>query len=221
VRISTIAEIIAAAYGALLGLWLLTLPAARRAFSKQPAFTAPGTPLHTRDRSAPAAAAGTLAVFLANIFTLAMFLFAAVRPEAQGFVESLRIPLPAEAYFAGAILFLLNGLWGWLVLVFNPAYSPFFMKRKGAVTLATRGPYALVRHPRYASEAALSIILFLFTGAWIPLLGILGWPSIRRQAVREEDFLLHAAPDAYERYRAVTGRFLPRWKFRKSDRPGN
>ena len=219
--ISTIAKIIASAYGALLGLWLLALPAARRAFGKRPAFTAPGTPLPTRERSAPAAAAGTLAVFLANIFTMAMFLFAAVRPEARGFVESLRIPLPAEAHFAGAVLFLLNGLWGLLVLVFNPAYSPFFMKRTGAVTLATRGPYALVRHPRYASEAALNVILFLFTGAWIPLLGILGWPSIRRQALREEEFLLQTAPEAYERYMAATGRLLPRWKFRKTDRPGN
>jgi protein-S-isoprenylcysteine O-methyltransferase Ste14 len=101
------------------------------------------------------------------------------------------------------------------VLLFNPGYTPFFLKRKGPIPLAVNGPYAVVRHPRYASEAALNVILFLFTGSWIPLIGILGWPAIRRQAMAEEEYLLAAAPEPYERYMARTGRFLPRWKFRK------
>ncbi len=216
-NVSTIAAIIAAGYGGLLLLWILTLPLTRRAFGNQPAIVISKPEPHHPSRGSPATAAGALAVFLANIVTMGLFLLAAARPELQDFLETVRIPLPVEVQIAGAVLFLFNGLWGLLVLIFNPAYTPFFLKGKGQITLATRGPYAIIRHPRYGSEAALNVILFLFTGAWIPLLGILGWAAIRRQAMNEEEFLLRAAPETYERYMAVTGRFLPRWKFRKED----
>lgn len=194
----------------------MTLPFARRAFSKRAAIIAqPQDPPSPSRRRPPWIAAGALAVFLANIVTMGMFLFAAARPDPGGFLESIRIPLPVEVRIAGAVLFILNGVWGLVVLVFNPAYTPFFRKRKGHLLLAIQGPYAIIRHPRYASESALNIILFLFTGVWIPLLGILGWAAIRRQAISEEEFLLGAAPEEYGRYMASTGRFLPRWKFRK------
>jgi len=215
---STIATIILITYGGLLLLWLLTLPFARRAFSKRAAIHAqPQDPPPASRRRSPWTAAGTLAVFLANIGTMGMFLCAAAWPDLGGFFESIRIPLPLEVRIAGAVLFIMNGVWGLLVLVFNPAYTPFFLNRKGRLILATQGPYAIVRHPRYASESALNVILFLFTGVWIPLLGILGWAAIRRQAVSEEEFLLRAAPEEYGRYVATSGRFLPRWKFRKED----
>jgi protein-S-isoprenylcysteine O-methyltransferase Ste14 len=114
------------------------------------------------------------------------------------------------------LLFLLDCVWGLLVLIFNPAYTPFFFKRNSKILLATQGPYALIRHPRYASEAALNVILYLLTGAWIPLLGLFGWAALYLQALAEEKFLLAAAPETYGRYYAGTGRFLPRWKFRQA-----
>lgn len=160
-------------------------------------------------------------MFLANILTMGLFLFAAVRPDAEPLLDAVRIPLPMEIQWTGAALFLLNGVWGWLVMTFNPAYTPFFLKPRRRIILATRGPYAVVRHPRYASEAALNIILFLFTGSWIPLLGILGWAAVRAQALREEEYLLSAAPEAYRRYMAVTGRFLPRRDFLRREPRGN
>ncbi|MGB7537389.1 MAG: hypothetical protein WBM17_02505 [Anaerolineales bacterium] len=214
--ISTIAAIIAYTYGALLVLWLVTLPIARHLFSKQAQILEPKTdPDPAPRRNTWWIGAGTLLVFLANIATMAMYLLAAAVPGWETFPASVQMKLPLEANAAGAILFIGNGIWGLLVLVFHPGYSPFFLKKNHQFRLATEGPYAIIRHPRYASEASLNIILFLFTGAWLPLLGMLGWAAIRRQAIREEDFLLAASPDTYARYIGRSGRFLPRWKFRK------
>ncbi len=210
----TVAWIVAATSGALLFFWLAALPFARRSFRKNAGVAEPPH----RPASPPGRwwiGAGSLWVFLVNIFTMGMFLAAAAIPAWNDFPGRLQIPLPGAVYGIGALLFVLDGVWGLLVLVFNPGYAPFFKKSGPRIFLATRGPYALVRHPRYASEAALNVILFLFTGCWVPLLGILAWPAIRLQAAREEEFLLAAAPEAYGRYRASTGRFLPRWKFRK------
>jgi protein-S-isoprenylcysteine O-methyltransferase Ste14 len=213
---STIAAIIACTYGALLALWLVTLPVARHFFSKHAQVLEPKSgPAPSPLRKTWWIGAGTLLVFLANIATMAIFLLAAFRPGWERLPESARSMHPPEVQAIGAFLFVCNGIWGLLVLVFNPGYTPFFLKKKHQFLLATKGPYAIIRHPRYASEAALNIILFLFTGSWIPLLGILGWAAIRAQAIREEEFLLGAAPETYARYIGRTGRFLPRWKFRK------
>jgi protein-S-isoprenylcysteine O-methyltransferase Ste14 len=213
---STIAAIIAWTYGALLVLWLVTAPLARLIFSKNAPVLEPGPgPAFPPRRKQWWIGAGTLLVFLANIATMAMFLLASVLPAWERVVAGVRVALPMEANILGAFLFMGNGLWGLLVLIFNPGYSPFFLKRNRPIRLATNGPYALIRHPRYVSEASLNIILFLFTGAWIPLLGVIGWAAIRAQAEREEDFLLGAAPETYAGYIGRTGRFLPRWKFRR------
>lgn len=215
-NISTIAAIIAWTYGALLVLWLVTAPLARLIFSRNAPVLEPGPgPAFPPRRKQWWIGAGTLLVFLANIATMAMFLLASVLPAWERVVAGVRVALPMEANILGAFLFMGNGLWGLLVLIFNPGYSPFFLKRNRPIRLATNGPYALIRHPRYVSEASLNIILFLFTGAWIPLLGVIGWAAIRAQTEREEDFLLGAAPETYAGYIGRTGRFLPRWKFRR------
>jgi protein-S-isoprenylcysteine O-methyltransferase Ste14 len=216
--ISTIAAIIAYTYGALLILWLVTLPIARHFFSKQTLILEPKIdpdPVPTPRRKTWWIGAGTLLVFLANIATMAMYLLAAAVPGWETLPAVVQMKLPLETNVIGAFLFIGNGVWGLLVLVFNPGYTPFFQKKNRRIRLATKGPYAIIRHPRYTSETSLNIILFLFTGAWLSLLGVIGWIAIRRQAIREEDFLLAASPDAYARYIGRSGRFLPRWKFRK------
>jgi protein-S-isoprenylcysteine O-methyltransferase Ste14 len=205
-------------YGGLLALWALGLPLSRRVFSRDaPVIEPPEEAAATHPRAPALAGAGTLLVFLANILTLGLFLCAAVWPPIAAAVDRLRIPPAPGVQLLGALLFLLNGVWGLLVLIFNPAYTPFFLKRNPKIVLATRGPYALIRHPRYASEAALNVILYLFTGLWIPLLGLFGWVALHLQAEAEERFLLRAAPETYARYMSRTGRFLPRWKFRKEN----
>lgn len=204
-------------YGGLLLGWALFLPLARRLAAgrapvvEPPRDAAPEVRLH----AAVLTGAGTLLVFLVNILTMGMFVCAAVWPPIAAAVDRLRTPPAPEIQLLGALLFLLDGVWGLLVLMFHPGYTPFFIRRDSNIRLAVRGPYALIRHPRYASEAALNVILFLLTGMWIPLLGMIGWVALHRQAEAEEAFLLRAAPDVYGRYMGSTGRFLPRWKFRK------
>lgn len=72
---------------------------------------------------------------------------------------------------------------------------------KDRFLLATRGPYSMVRHPRYAGEAWLNVILFMFTGIWLPLLGMLGWIAMYYQARAEENLLAALAGEEYDRYR--------------------
>jgi protein-S-isoprenylcysteine O-methyltransferase Ste14 len=209
-REKTIGTIIAVTYTALLGVWLATLRPARRAFSRQPVAggaTAGAPP----ERSAePVTVAGTLLVFVANILTMGLFVGGLFSSRLAARLPGLRLPLPRAVNVLGACLFALGGAWGVLVMIYNPGYTPFFLRPAEDARLATRGPYAVVRHPRYSAEAALNVILAAFTGAWLPLLGLLGWPAMRRQARREEEDLLRVAPTAYAEYASRTGAFLPR-----------
>ncbi len=105
---------------------------------------------------------------------------------------------------------MLDAVWGLLASLFNPNYTPLFQAMKDRFLLATRGPYAVIRHPRYAGEAWLNVILFMFTGSWLPLLGALGWIAMYYQAVAEEEILTTPAGEEYEKHRQRTGMFLPR-----------
>ncbi len=213
--LSSTALVIGVVYAGLLLVWAATIPLARRVFARQPLVVVP--PAAAQEQLLGASfgrSAGVLLVFVANIATMIITLIGAACPAVGAFFEGLRLELPALVNIAGAALFVVCGLWGALALFFNPSYSPFFLKPKTSFRLATRGPYALVRHPRYAVEAAVNLVLFLLTGLWFPLLGILGWLALREQAVAEEEYLLSIAPAQYRPYVASSGRFLPRLRHR-------
>lgn len=209
--LSSIGLVIGVTYGGLVLVWFATIPLARRAFARQPLIIVPPAAAQEQKLGAPLGrSAGVLLVFVANIATMIMTVIGATCPSVGAFLEGLRLELPTLVNIAGAVLFVVCGLWGTLTLFFNPSYSPFFLKPKTSFRLATKGPYALVRHPRYVVEAAVNLVLFLLTGLWVPLLGILGWPALREQAVAEEEYLMRIAPAQYGVYAASTGRFLPR-----------
>lgn len=107
---------------------------------------------------------------------------------------------------------MLNAVWGLLAALFNPNYTPCFQPMKKQFLLAMRGPYAVVRHPRYAGEAWLNVILFMFTGIWLPLLGVLRWIAMYDQARAEEEILMTLAGEEYKKYRQRTGMFFPSLK---------
>lgn len=153
---------------------------------------------------------GVLFIFVANIGTFALVFVASVSPGINTFFGSLHVDLPFWINLLGSIFFILNAVWGLLVLVFNPNYTPLTRRMSVHFLLATQGPYAMIRHPRYAGEACLNIILFMFTGIWLPLLGTLGWIAMYCQARAEEEILITLAGEAYEKYRQRTGMFLPR-----------
>lgn len=153
---------------------------------------------------------GALFVFGANIATFILVFMAAISPATSQRLTWVSVGLPPWVNVLGSILSVLNAVWGLLALFFNPNYTPLFQPMKDQFVLATRGPYAVVRHPRYAAEIWLNIILFMFTGIWIPLLGVPGWIAMYNQARAEEHHLMTLAGETYRQYRQRTGMFFPR-----------
>ena len=155
---------------------------------------------------------GTLFVFAANIATFALVFTVAISPPTARRLDWISVDFPPWVNILGSILCVLNAAWGLMALLFNPNYTPLFQAMKDRFLLATRGPYAVVRHPRYVAEAWLNVMLFMFTGIWLPLLGALGWIAIYYQARVEEEILMALAGEEYEMYRQRTGMFFPRLK---------
>lgn len=153
---------------------------------------------------------GVLFVFLTNISTFILVFISRFSSVMNSSLEFLHLDLPFWINLLGSIFFILNAIWGLLVLVFNPNYTPLTRNMGFQFLFAFQGPYAVIRHPRYAGEAWLNIILFLFTGIWVPLLGILGWVALYYQAIAEEKLLVTLTDEEYEKYRRRTGMFFPR-----------
>jgi protein-S-isoprenylcysteine O-methyltransferase Ste14 len=153
---------------------------------------------------------GVLFVFMVNIITFFIMFAAALTPAIDPNLAWIKLDLPLWINILGSILFLIDYIWGLFALIFNPNYTPLYKSPPSHLILATRGPYGIIRHPRYASEAFLNIALFLFTGIWLPLLGLIGWIAIYSQACAEEGYLMEVAPDEYGEYRKKTGMFFPK-----------
>lgn len=210
------ARLVLNTYLVLLIVWAST----RRAALARFAATAPFVRIPNGNRGARPpgsllSATGTLLAFVVSLLTLAMILAAGFRADGAAFLEPFRIFLPVWLPVVGAVILVLKALWGPWVLPAHPGYMPLFVRPQGSLRLARRGPYSRVRHPSSAAEAALHLILFAFTGIWIPLLGLLTWPALRSQSQAEEAFLRLVAPDAYADYGIHTGQFLPNLRGRR------
>ncbi len=160
------------------------------------------------------AKSGTLFVFIVNIITIGLLFLSPFIPTIEKFLTRMTVPLPLWVQAIGYLLILVDYIWGFFALIYNPNYTPLYQKPTH-LRLATRGPYGIIRHPRYASEVAMHIFLFLFTGIWLPLLGLLGWSAVYFQSLAEEKFLLEHAGKVYVQYRKRTGMFLPKFLPRK------
>lgn len=86
--------------------------------------------------------------------------------------------------------------------------------------LATKGPYARVRHPQYAGFIA---ILFGFLLQWPTILTLGMFPILIfmywRLAIHEERVTAAEFGDAYRRYAARTPRFIPRLRLARQADP--
>jgi protein-S-isoprenylcysteine O-methyltransferase Ste14 len=153
--------------------------------------------------------AGLLFVFVVNIFTIILLFVEALSPQKSHLMELVKLSLPLWANIIGCGLFVLGTIWGFFAMIFNPNYTPLYKLPPQEFILATQGPYKITRHPRYAAEALLNISLFLMTGFWLPLLGVLGWVAMFHQAKAEERYLMALAPTEYGEYRKSTNMFLP------------
>ena len=205
----TQATIIMITWGVLLTLYVLNKVAIRSRFLKAPILVDLGTATVPKPGSF-LSGAGVLFVFVINITAIGLVLWTAFSSTSSKFLSFLRLELPLWVHGAGSVLFVLYSLWGLLVSYFNPNYTPLYSLMCGQYIIATEGPYRLVRHPRYTAEAVANLILFLFTGFWFSLFGILGWAAIYAQARAEEQALLTLAPGAYGAYHRRTGMFFPR-----------
>jgi len=203
------AVIILATWSVLLAMYAVHRFASRIRFLKAPIVV----DLNGVSASRPGSllsGSGVLFVFVTNIATVGLVLASALSSSVESRLAFLQLKLPLWVQIAGSLLFVLYSLWGLAVLFYNPNYSPLYKHLQGQYVIVTEGPYRLVRHPRYGAEALANLIFCLFTGYWLPLLGILGWAGIYAQARAEERFLLILAPQAYGAYRRRTGIFFPR-----------
>lgn len=82
---------------------------------------------------------------------------------------------------------------------------------RAAHTLVLHGPYRWIRHPLYSSAALVIMAVALMTANWFLLgTGIAVLSVIVMRTRIEEDNLVARFGDAYQKYMARTGRFLPR-----------
>jgi protein-S-isoprenylcysteine O-methyltransferase Ste14 len=100
--------------------------------------------------------------------------------------------------------------WGTWVMIHNINYTPLTKEISGQYFIAIDGPYKFIRHPMYLAKGILPIFIFLTTGIWFSLFGLISWLGLPGQAQGEEDFLLQRAGEPYRAYLSRTGRFFPK-----------
>jgi protein-S-isoprenylcysteine O-methyltransferase Ste14 len=95
-------------------------------------------------------------------------------------------------------------------LLIGSAWRVLYQAQRSG-TLATRGPYARIRHPQYAGFIT---IMLGFLLQWPTLVTLVMFPILVTMYVmlahREEREAISAFGDAYARYAAVTPAFIPR-----------
>ncbi len=101
--------------------------------------------------------------------------------------------------------FIIGGFW-----LISAAWKALLRAQRQGV-VATTGPYAHVRHPQYLG---LILIMVGFLLQWPTLATLVMFPILvfayRRLALREEAEVRARLGEAWDRYAAVTPRFLPR-----------
>ena len=92
----------------------------------------------------------------------------------------------------------------------GPRFSPLLAVQRDH-DLETSGLYGRIRHPGYLGAWLVSLggALAFGGGLGLPLVALMGL-LLHNRAVREEALLAQRFGDVFQRYRARTGRFLPR-----------
>jgi protein-S-isoprenylcysteine O-methyltransferase Ste14 len=82
------------------------------------------------------------------------------------------------------------------------------------------GPHAVIRHPFYLSYLLCWIAGVLATGQWLLLatVALMAWIYHRAALKEEAKFAASPMAEAYARYAATTGRYLPRPASRRGRR---
>lgn len=118
--------------------------------------------------------------------------------------------VPLWLQIAGVFLIALNGYGTWQTFRVNAFAAPVVKIQDGQRAITT-GPYALVRHPMYASAVFLFLGVPLLLGSWtglalsIAFIIAIAWRATREEAVLRDELDGYAAYAARVRYRLIPG----------------
>jgi protein-S-isoprenylcysteine O-methyltransferase Ste14 len=121
------------------------------------------------------------------------------------------MPIPAWIRWMGLAMAGLGGmLLVWTFRNLDKNLTDTVVTRKQH-TLVTTGPYRWIRHPFYASYLLGFVGCSVAAANWLfLLLGTIGFGFMLARIRIEEQKLVERFGDAYRRYMARTGRFVPR-----------
>ncbi len=140
----------------------------------------------------------------------------AIRLTILGFGEHnlfFIMELPVAVNWIGIIGMWLLGVWVSLTFTYNVNYTSCTNKMKvEKYVLTTGGPYKYVRHPAYIAGIFENLFIFLATGIWGILFGLIGFLALPYQAKEEEKMLSEIYGEIYTNYMSKTGRFFPIFK---------
>jgi protein-S-isoprenylcysteine O-methyltransferase Ste14 len=118
---------------------------------------------------------------------------------------------PAWAQALGAAL-MIAAFWGWFAVLRANSFAVTTIRlqaERGQIVVAT-GPYAIVRHPLYASTLLFMLGAPLLLGSLWGLAGLAVFiPLLGARAIGEEALLLHGLPGYADYARKVRFRLLP------------
>jgi len=157
-----------------------------------------------------------------NSFTIISVLILCIFDFWDTLSPFITFPLPIWLNWSGLIaMWIINGL-GTSVFIYNVNYTAAYKPIKDKYVLATGGLYRWVRHPIYIIKAVQTILLFLTTGIWLTIFGLIAWFALPTQAKAEEELMEERFGEIYSNYVKKTGRFLPKIKlFQKKSKENN
>lgn len=126
------------------------------------------------------------------------------------------VAVPVALRWAGVVLALASAAGTvWIFRSLGNNVTRTVLAREGA-TLVTTGPYRYIRHPLYTNGALAFAALSLVTTSWWFLASVaLAMVLLAIRTRQEEANLERRFGDAWRRYAAETGRFLPRLAARR------
>lgn len=125
-----------------------------------------------------------------------------------GFWPSSWGPLAPALPLPGAVLFAVGGA-GMIASGLNLGRALTPLPEPNGEGMSSRGLYALVRHPMYASILVVCVGVALARGAWVVWGLAAALYALFEVKTRHEERHLVAAYDGYAEYASATGKFLP------------